>query len=232
MRVFLCSLLACGLAAAPAAAQPPKKAMPKLDLSFLGKRPQPIAPEGIGPPLKGQVVDDKQEEPLEFPLSVEHGPALLSIATYVGKDGSRLANNLARELRERQGLRAYVLRRQEEGDRQYRELTPEERQAYFKQYLRMPRPLKYQIPPPVQFAVLVGDFASLENDRNLDRVKAKLLALGPKSFPEIVSRELQWATPAGRADRNCWACAAWSIRCGKSPGARRCPPRTSRCSAS
>ncbi len=201
MRVFLLSLLACGVATVPAAAQPPKKPAPKLDLSFWGKRPQVNAPDGVGPPIKGQVVDDKQEEPLDFPLAVEHGPALLSIATYVGKDGSRLANNLARELRQRQGLRAYVLRRQELGDPQYRELTAEERQAYFKQYLRMPRPLKYQIPPPVQFAVLVGDFSSLENDRNLDGVKAKLLALAPASFDEAVARELQWATPTSGKGR-------------------------------
>jgi len=132
-------------------------------------------------------------ERVEFELEEKHGPALIFVASYVGYEGINYANRLARELRIKHGLSAYVYRHQDKNDLLMATKQMAEFKKQFKDEFKVaPRIPRYKTPPVPHFAVMVGDFKDVENDRQYDKTLAKLKKLRYESFSPEVGDELRW----------------------------------------
>jgi hypothetical protein len=140
------------------------------------------------------------ETVIEYPLTPECGPALIFVASYVSDENLKWANRLVRELRAHK-FEAYVLKKQEEITSW--QPSPEQVAEWKKQFKGVaPRFPKLNTPPVPCYAVLVGNFKSLENDRYFDSAMKRLKKLNHQSFTPEMDRELRWGNDVNDLPKN------------------------------
>jgi hypothetical protein len=139
--------------------------------------------------------------PQEYLLTSKNGPYHIFVASYVGDKGADYALRLAKDLREKLGFEAYVHNYREKGEF----FQPDEKQkAEMKKQFHgtLPRFAHFKSPPQDNWAVVVGNFAGIENDRAFDAAMKKLKRLNRESFSQPVAVELRWGTDANRKNPN------------------------------
>jgi hypothetical protein len=144
------------------------------------------------------------EMPAELLITEQHGPFHVFVASYVGEDSARFAYNLAMELREKHRLPAFVcdFRLDPNKDLGIYQPSQEEIERMKKQFKgKAPRFPKLHTPVVDHWAVLVGNFPSLE-DRGLETMKARILRLTPNSFSPQVANELRWGNDQNGKPKN------------------------------
>jgi hypothetical protein len=125
-----------------------------------------------------------------FPLTERCGPVLIRVASFTGDAKAQYAEALAKELRERHKLAAYVYRYQAVYTP---EITDELAQKYKEQFGIAPRRYVPLTDPPANWTVLVGDFPSFE-DRAAQKTLAYVRKLSITSVPEAVWRQERFST--------------------------------------
>jgi len=139
--------------------------------------------------------------PPEYMLTPNNGPCHIFVASYVGEKGVEYALRLASELRNTHGLEAYVHNYREKED--FLRPAPKQLDEMRKQFMgSAPRFPHFKNPPQDNWVVVVGNFASIENDRAFDATMKKLKKLNRESFSQPVAVELRWGTDANRKDPN------------------------------
>lgn len=117
-----------------------------------------------------------------FPLTEKNGPVLVRVASFSGELNAQYAEALAKELRERHKLAAYVFRYQAEYSP---EISDEDARKYKEQFGVAPRRYVPLSDSPANWTVLVGDFPSFE-DKAAQKTLAAIRNLNIQSVPERV----------------------------------------------
>ncbi|MBY0587304.1 hypothetical protein K2X85_09025 [bacterium] len=134
-------------------------------------------------PAPGKAVETSDEvRPMAYPLSKENGPVLIKVASFIGEPHLLYAEALAQELRDRYRLSSYVFRYQQKMEGS---MSDEDAAAFEKQFQVKPRRLVPLTDPPLNFVVLVGDFASMD-DPLAQKTLARLRKMEIQSIPEKI----------------------------------------------
>lgn len=147
---------------------------------------------------QGLVEDAADNQPIDaaplYPLEKTNGPWMIKVTTFVGPRGINYANKVAKELRDRQKIDAYVYRFQvQEVEKKY---DKEFLDAFEKQYNVRPRVPTYANKPPENWVVLAGNFPSSENNAAI-KLRDKIRKLKVQSISEDVFQ----STAFQRADK-------------------------------
>jgi hypothetical protein len=161
----------------------------------LGKKAPPKTESPI--PKDGAVT----QVPPEYLLTPKNGPCHIFVASYVGEKGVEYALRLASELRNTHGLEAYIHNYRERED--FMRPAPKQMDEMRKQFMGAPpRFPHFKNPPQDNWVVVVGNFASIDNDRAFDSTMKKLRKLNRESFSQPVAVELRWGTDANGKNPN------------------------------
>lgn len=134
----------------------------------------PCVAPAEGPSILGWLRPEKGSGGTDLELKVEHGPWLIYVAALEGSESKMQAVKLAAELREKHGLKSYVMPKRFDltGRVIGSGLTPEGR----------PKTMRYQEESITEcYSVVVGDYDSVESPAIRDAL-AKIKALRPTSL--------------------------------------------------
>lgn len=133
-------------------------------------------------------VAQKQGKEVEnpFPLTPEHGPIMVRVASFTGFDGQQCAIALAKELREQKAkYDACVYRFQAKLPGQENMPTKEDLDRFEAVYKVRPRVPKFKTEPEVNWVVLVGNFKSMD-DKEATKTRDRIRKFEPKSIDASV----------------------------------------------
>jgi hypothetical protein len=152
-----------------------------------------VAPTKRAKPKAAVVAaDDEPAAGAEFPyeLAKENGPILIKVASFIGEPHLPYAVALAKELRERHRFSSYIFRYQQKMEGS---MSDEEVAEFEKQFLVKPRRFVPLTEPPINYVVLVGDFASMEDDA-AQKSLGRLRKIEVGSIPEKIWEQYRMTT--------------------------------------